>query len=264
MSSFQRLASTLLAAAVVGCASRPATPAPVDAPRVPAAPATGVELLQRMHDRYAGRWFTTLAFLENNTLITITGAEQKTQWLEHIAVPGRLRIDYLPLAAHSGVLYERGRVHVFDNGRVARTEPGVNALAVLAFDVYAQPPDTTTRMLDSLGFDLRRMHAATWEGARTWVVGAPAGDTTSSQFWVDADSLLVRRVIVRSPTGATTETRFQRYTDAGGYPIAMELVFLRGGRVYFRQAYADVRVNEVLPAALFDPARWVEAQPGVR
>src|SRR5688572_25154493 len=119
---------------------------------------TGDELLAAMHARYAGRWFTTLSFLQNNTLYSATGGEQKTQWLEHMSVPGKLRIDYIPLATHSGVMYEGGRVHVFDNGRRVQSQPGVNPLLLLGFDVYAQPVAATAKTLDSLGFELGVMH----------------------------------------------------------------------------------------------------------
>jgi hypothetical protein len=226
---------------------------------------TGDELLAAMHARYAGRWFTTLSFLQNNTLYSASGGEQKTQWLEHISVPGKLRIDYIPLATHSGVMYEGGRVHVFDNGRRVQSQPGVNPLLLLGFDVYAQPVAETAKTLDSLGFDLGMMHLADWQGRRTIVIGAAEGDTTASQFWVDAERLLFVRLIQRNAAGTViSETRFNRYTDFDGYPIAIEVLMLRNGRPYFQEEYVDVRVNQPIPPAVFDPARWVDAQPSGR
>jgi hypothetical protein len=258
-----RLASTLFAAALTACASHAPAPA---APVMPAArdPASGGELIAQMHARYAGRWFSTLSFVDSNTFYTTAGGEQKTQWLEHVSVPGLLRIDYLPLANHSGVLYQRGQVHAFDNGRATRSEPGFNPLAVLAFDVYVQPVDSTLGQLGAVGFDVAALRAGTWHGRRAWVIGAAAGDTTRNQFWIDADSLLVRRVIQRTAAGVVNETRFDRYTDVGGYPIAIELLFLRNGRPYFKQEYASIRVDDPLSPALFDPAKWVESQPAIR
>ena len=223
---------------------------------------TGDELIDAMHARYAGRYLGTLSFLQNNTLYQTSGGEQKTQWLEHLSVPGKLRIDHLPLANHSGVMYEGGRVHVFDNGKRIQSQPGVNPLLVLGFDVYAQPPATTSRVLDSLGFDLGILRDGEWQGRRVHIVGTPQENSTTNQFWVDAERLVFVRMFQRNPAGTlVTEYRFDKYTDFGGVPIAVEVLMLRNGRPFFKEEYTDVRVNIPIPDALFDPERWVEAQP---
>jgi hypothetical protein len=258
------LRSSLAALALLtgACASRgPAVPA---SPREPVI-TTGRELLDAMHARYDGRWLRTLSFLQNNTLYSAGGGEQKTQWLEHLAVPGKLRIDYLPLANHSGVLYEGGQVHVFDNRKRVQSQRGVNPLLLLGFDVYAQPVDASARTLDSLGFDLGMMRVADWKGRRTIVIGAAVGDTTTNQFWVDAERLLFVRLIQKNAAGTViSEQRFDRYTDFDGHPVAIEVLMFRNGRLYFKEEYTDVRVNQPIPAEVFDPARWVGAQPAGR
>jgi hypothetical protein len=263
-----QLRSTLLALTIAtsacasggGIAAGNATPSPAE-PVI----STGEELLAAMHARYEGRWFRTLSFLQNNTLYSASGGEQRTQWLEHMAVPGRLRIDYLPLGSHSGVLYEGGKVHVFDNGRRVQSQPGVNPLLLLGFDVYAQPVAQTAKTLDSLGFDLGMMYTAEWKGRRAIVIGAAVGDTTKNQFWVDAERLLFVRLIQRNPAGTViSEQRFDRYTDFDGYPIAIEVLMLRNGRPYFKEEYTEVRVNQPIAPEVFDPARWVDAQPALR
>ena len=246
----------------LACAARTVTP---DAGAAPAASriTTGDELIGAMHARYAGRYLTTLSFLQNNTLYSASGGVQRTQWLEHLALPGRLRIDHLPLANHSGVLYEGGRVHVFDNGRRVQSQAGVNPLLLLGFDVYGQSPALTSRALDSLGFDLARMREGEWQGRRVHIVGtAVEGDSTTNQFWVDAERLLFVRMFQRNATGTVvTEYRFDRYTDFAGSPVAIEVLMLRNGRPFFKEEYTNVRVNQPIPDAVFDPEKWVEAQP---
>jgi hypothetical protein len=261
------LRRTLTGLVLLTAACAPRTPAGTGTAPSPAEPVitTGRELLQAMHARYDGRWFRTLSFLQNNTLYSASGGEQKTQWLEHMIVPGRLRIDYLPLATHSGVMYAGGQVHVFDNGRRTQSQPGVNPLLLLGFDVYAQPVEMTAHTLDSLGFDLGIVHVANWQGRRAIVIGAVPGDTTTNQFWVDAERLLFVRLLQRNAAGTViSEQRFNRYTDIDGYPIAIEVLMLRNGRPYFKEEYADVRVNQPIAAEMFDPARWVAAQPAGR
>lgn len=248
--------------ALAGCA--PA--ARVEPPARPAAPppvtdARGV--VTAMHARYAGRFFTTLRFKQNTTTTSASGRETKGVWNEYLVLPGRLRIDYQPLSTRSGVLYTGGRVHSFIDGKAQPVQRGYNLALTLIGDVYAQPVDSTLAHLDSSGVRLGVMREDTWQGARVWVVGAAAGDTTSAQFWVDRDSLLIRRLVTRdprAPRAVSTEMRFLDYRDVGGYPVAFDVHFLRDGRRYFREQYFDVQVNTLIPADVFDPARWATAQ----
>jgi len=246
----------------VGACSRASS---VAEPARPAAPAItdGRGVLSAMHQRYVGRFFTTLSFAQNTTNISASGREIKGVWNEYLSVPGKLRIDYLPLNSRSGVLYANGRIHAFADGKAQPVQRGWNALQVLIADVYGQPVDTSAFQLDSLGFDLAAMHAATWQGKAMWVVGAKQGDTTTSQFWIDRDSLLIRRVIQRDARAArpvVTDIRFYRYQDVGGYPVSFDVHFYRDGRLYFKEEYFDVQVNVPVPPEVFDPAKWSSSQ----
>jgi hypothetical protein len=247
---------------VAGCSQRQAAVSTGTVPKEP--PITdGRGVLRAMHERYVGKWFATLSFSQRTTTISATGRETKGVWHEYLAVPGRLRIDYTPLSEHSGVLYAKGRVHTFVNGKLAAAQNGWNPLLILIADVYAQPVDTTARQLDSLGFRTAVVRRDTWEGKPVWVVGAAAGDSTSSQFWVDADSLLVRRVIQKS-TGAqrtvVSDVRLARYQAVGAYPVAFDITFFRDGRLFFHEEYYDARVNVPIPSDVFDAAQWVPSQ----
>ena len=262
MISAHRFALATILAVSLACASRPVVPDPGATASTPLI-TTGEELIAAMHSRYAGRYLSTLSFLQNNTLYSASGGVQRTQWLEHLAMPGRLRIDHLPLANHSGVLYEGGRVHVFDNGKRVQSQPGLNPLLLLGFDVYGQMPAKTSRELDSLGFDLGIIRSGQWQGRPVHIVGAAVeGDSTTNQFWVDAERLLFVRMFQRNAAGTlVTEYRFDRYTDFGGIPVAIEVLMLRNGRPFFKEEYTDVRVNQPIPDAVFDPDKWVDAQP---
>jgi hypothetical protein len=221
-------------------------------------------VLRAMHARYAGKWFSTLAFSQRTTTISTSGRETKGVWNEYMAVPGRLRIDYLPLGDRSGVLYARSRVHSFLNGKVAASQNGWNPLLILIADVYAQPADTSIWQLDSLGFQTAVVRRDRWNDRPVWVIGAGAGDSTTSQFWVDVDSLLIRRVIQKQKAGARTtvsDIRLDAYTDVGGYPLAFTVTFYRDGRLFFKEEYFDAKANVPLAPEIFDPAKWVASQP---
>jgi hypothetical protein len=235
--------------------------APPAAPPRPAAPeiSDGPSLLRAMNTRYAGRWYSSVEIALNNTLYGLDGRQTRSNWREFLGVPGRQRIDYLPLPQQSGVLYVNGRIYSFVNGKQNATQAGWNPLAILIADVYMQPVDTTVKQLDSLGFDLTKLRADYSDGDRVWIVGAGTGDSTTSQFWIDSDSLVVERVIQRSTQGTRTivnDVRLTKYSDVSGFPIAREMSVYRDGRLVLRQDYADVKVNVALPPALFDPTKF--------
>jgi hypothetical protein len=227
----------------------------------PAAPSItdGRSLLGVMRAKYDTSWYKTLSFTQNNTLYTARGSTTTSQWRQRIAVPGKLRIDYLPLTSRSGVLFDGARVHTFDNGRAIDAQPAVNAQLLLTADVFSLPLDRSAKLLDSLGFDLTRLRRDTWEGQGVYVVGAEAGDSTTSQFWVDSTRLVPLRIIQKQRLGSrdvVTDIRYGKFTDVGGLPIATEVVQYRDGRLVFREQHVDVKVNEPIPDMTFDATKW--------
>lgn len=243
---------------VLGTACRSRGVAPVAAPAAPAAPTVtdGQSLLSAMRFKHP-EWLRTLAFTSNVTLTLTRGTTSR--WRQQISVPGKLRIDYLPLTGRSGVLFDGARVHTFDNGRAIDAQPGVNAQLLVTSDVYALPADRAARLLDSLGFDLSKLRRDSWEGQPAYVVGAAQGDTTTSQIWVDTERLVTVRMIQKERRGTrdiVTDVRFGKFTDVGGFPIATEVLQYRDGRLIYREERAEIRVNEPIADAVFDPARW--------
>jgi hypothetical protein len=248
----------------VGCVSAPIVEegSPAESAPLPPAPAisTGTDVLERMRSTHAGGWYETLSFTQENTLYLTTGSEQSSEWRQRISLPGKLRVDYMPRSSRSGVLYEGGRIHVFDNGRRLSTQRGINSFLLLTGDVYATTIQHTASALDSLGVDLSVIHSAEWEGRPVWVVGAVRGDSASPQFWVDAERFVLLRFLEGGAAGgAGSEVRISRFTTVEGMPLPAEVLRLRNGRVVFRESYRDFRVDEPIPPSTFDPARWTEA-----
>ena len=67
-------------------------------------PADGRALLGGMHDRYDGKWFRTMTFVQRTTQRRPDGTEQVTTWYEAQRGP-RLRIDFGDPALGNGALY---------------------------------------------------------------------------------------------------------------------------------------------------------------
>ena len=221
--------------------------------------ASASELIKEMHDRYSGNWYRSLRFTQSNTFYTQSGGEQKSRWVEHLSVPGKLRIDFEPLSSKSGLLILNNRVTTFDNGKRVDSRRSIQPILTLTADVYAIPAEVTMRRLDSLKIDIDKFRSAKLDKRKVYVVGADDGDLESNQVWIDAERLLLVRVIQQEKRGdktVVTDTRVGDYKDVDGFPIAHEFVSTRDGKPYFREQYENVRVNADLPDGIFDPSKW--------
>ena len=229
-------------------------------------PINGLDVVQAMHDRYASAWYKTLSFSQTTTITLPNGGTLVQQWLEAGKFPGRLRID-TDTAGRSGVIYSGDTVYRFDSGKLARTSADRNELLILGFDVYTQPVVETLNVLKSRGFDVSKLSRSTWEGRPVFIVGATSGDTTSKQFWVDADRLLFVRLLetLTTPTGPRRqEYRFLKYVPHGNAWVSEEVLGLRDGKANFHEVYANVKVDMPLDDATFDPAQWATFTPWYR
>ncbi len=227
-------------------------------PSVGEPPANGTEVLQRMHDAYAGRWYKTLTFVQKTSY---PDARVET-WYEAAAIPGRLRIDVAPLDSMKTILFRADSIYQYDLGKLKLSREMVHPLMVLGFDVYAQPVPESVAKLTSLGFDLGPVREDTWQGRKSWVVGAIKSDSLSREFWIDQERLVFVRMIQSAPRKGTpgkqniAEIQFNRYEKLGGGWIAVEVAFYNNGERVQMEEYADVKADPVLDPGLFDAGEW--------
>src|SRR5918996_5107297 len=143
---------SLLCLAAVAAGSPSATP--TDPPK------DGAEVVAMMRERYLGKWYRTLTFVQKTTL-----PDGKVEtWYEAAELPGKLRIDIAPLDGRNTLLFRNDTLYEFKAGKLTETKPLIHPLMVLGFDVYAQPVDVTIRQLQTLGFDLARLHESNGRG----------------------------------------------------------------------------------------------------
>jgi hypothetical protein len=247
------LSAMLVLAACGRSTTIPSVPAPAPQPVASSAP----ELVRMMHDRYDGQWYRTLTFVQRNSRYLANGSADTSTWYEALRVPSTLRIDIAPLSQKSGILFVHDSQYVIGGGRVTNAIASVHPLLVLAFDVYADPPERTAQRLKTLGFDLSRMHEDTWQGRSVYVVGAAKGDGRHKQFWIDRERLVFVRLLQPDrDTTKVSEIQFNDYRQVGKGWVAPEVVFLTDGKPTFLERYEDVRADVALPDGTFNPHAW--------
>ena len=239
------------------------TAAPVAAQSTPK---TGAEVLQRMHDAYAGKWYKTLTFVQKTTIRRRDGTDTVITWHESLrftdAHGTQLRIDQGDLSAGNGVLYTADSTWVVRAAKLAASRPNGNEFLPLIEGVYMQPVARTVRELDSAKIDMRRVSRAEWQGRPAWVVGASsANDTTSTQFWVDVErNVVVRMLLSPGGPGPMLDIRLDGYVPLEKGWLATKIVMTEGGKPKQSEEYSDWKANVPLDADLFSVEKWAQAK----
>jgi hypothetical protein len=225
-------------------------------------PAGGVELLQRMHDAYDGKWFKTLTFVQKTTLNRPNGVVDTSTWYEALKSPDRLRIDFGDPSKGNGALYTADSLYVVRAGKVTRSVADGNPFLPFVAGVYDQPLQTTLRQLAPYRFDLTRIRADTWQGQPVYVVGAAsAQDLDSPQFWIERDRLQPVRILVKlspAPDAKPNDIRLESYVPLGGGWLATRVLIMEGGVVRQAEDYSDWKGDVALPNDLFVAEKWSE------
>src|SRR5262249_33280320 len=152
-------------------------------PKVPT-PA-GVSVVQKMHDRYASTWYSSLSFTELAEQRGEDGKMTKDTWWEEGRLPGKLRIDIGTTATdtvkpHRTDVYVKDTAYVKAPGQSVRRVARRNMLLILGFDIYRQPVDRTIAQITAEGFDLTHVGTDTWHNRPVTTIG-----TGNKQIWID-------------------------------------------------------------------------------
>ncbi len=262
--STPRLAGVGLFIFAAACHRRPpvAAPAPATSAPKPSPPeamviSNAATAVDAMRARYAPSWFKTLTFVQKTTLYLPSGGDLVQTWYNALSLPGRMRVD-TDRKSRGGVLYVGDSVFTFASGKRTSSDSRLYDVRVLAFDSYTQPASRTQAQLRRLGYDLSKFHEGTWLGRPVYVIGATRGDTTSEQFWLDRDRLVVVRMIGSGRQGRT-DTHLTNYVQTGGGWVATEITQLVNGKRRIVEQYSDLRPNVSLSDDLFDPKSWSSA-----
>lgn len=227
-----------------------------------AQPVGGRDVLQRMHDAYAGKWYSTLRFVQKTTRFGGGGAPTFATWYESLrqTPDGRteLRIDLGDPANGNGILYTADSSWVFRGGKLSAARPEGNEFLPLIEGVYMQPVDATVRQLASTGVDMSRVMHATWEGRPVTVIGiAAAVDSVSPQIWVDDERNVVVRMLLRpTPSSPPMDIHLGDYVHVGDGWLATKVAMTVDGKPLQTEDYADWKVGMSLPADLFATSAW--------
>jgi len=219
-------------------------------------PANGNELIHAMHAKYQkNKWYQYFTFSQNMEYYRNDSIIKKEIWHEAAALPGKLLIKFNEKSAGNGVLFTNHKIYSFKNSAVTYTASMVHDLLLVGLDVYFLKPERTVSILDSLGYHLNLIREDTWDGKKVFVVGAPAGDDHSRQFWVDAENLFLYR-IVYPQNNSTFDVTFADYEKIKGNWVSKTIIFKRDGKLNLIEKYYDIQFPKKIKEADFLPENF--------
>lgn len=231
-----------------------------------AKPATGMEVLARMHDRYARKWYPTLTFTQKTTRRGRDGNMTEQTWYESLrfepATGAWLRIDTGEPVDGNGVLYTADSSWTMRAGKLSASDNNGNPFIPLIENVYLQPVAMTAKQLEPLKIDMNRVVDVSYDGRPAWAVGATSvTDTLSPQFWIDKERLVVVRAMLSFAAGRPPfDIHLDNYVETGGGWLATKITMLAGGVPRQIEEYSGWKTNVTLDRKLFDPATWSTAR----
>jgi hypothetical protein len=213
----------------------------------------GRDVLMAMHERYAGKWYEAVR-IKQHVGYYRDGKETRSEiWTEMLQLPGRVRSNIGDPDSGNCEIARDDSVFLFRGGKLAGSQRAIHGILVLGFDVYVQDPARTFAQLHEAGYDLDRVRESMWQGKPAYVVGAEAGDDSSSQFWVEKERLVLVRLVTRGArTGRRFEVELDRFKVLAGGWIATELRFLAGGSPAIIESYLEYGVPNMIPSGTFE------------
>ena len=219
--------------------------------------ADGKELIKAMHGMYApDKWYKYFTFSQNMEFYRNDSIVRTDVWHEAYA-PGSLIIKFGKKDSKDGVLFSNFKVTSFSLGNEPKSAARVHDLLLVGLDIYFLKPERTCKILDSLGYDLTKLREDQFEGRNVFVVGAEKGDSTSKQFWIDAERLYMHRIIY-DQKGKVNDVVFDDYTKMDKYWISKTIIFKTNGKLGLIERYYDIKFPKNLPTEWFDPQKFNE------
>ena len=207
----------------------------------------GRELIKAMNDAYKGKWYRNLTFVQQTGFYKDGKLEREQIWYEAMNLEKGLVIKFDSLTSANGFIFKNDSQFVYRDNTVINKARRVHDLIVLGFSVYFDSPEVTINKIKESGYNIESFRTESNNGKIEYVVGDPA----TSQFWIDAKTLLFVRLQKKQSDGSVSEIKFENYIQLGKAWIETEVVFYKDGKITMREVYSDIRTPKKLPSNLF-------------
>jgi hypothetical protein len=231
--------TALLAACLFG-ASAAATPLPP----------SGRDIVKKMHDRYAGKWYRSFTFTQTTQVYYNDSLRSTQTWHEFIRLPDRFRMDFGSADSGNAVIFRGDSAYRFRNFQLKSTMINNNeGLIFLLGGMFFYSLDQTCHILsDSLHYDLTAAREDSWDGHPVYIIGKEG----ANQLWIDQQNLCIVRMI---KSDDRMDARFENWQPFGGGWSETKCEFYIGGKLLQTETYHDCKADISLEDRIFDPSK---------
>ncbi|HEV2353404.1 MAG TPA: hypothetical protein VGR89_04130 [Puia sp.] len=220
------------------------------AARAASPPPTGRAVIEKMHNRYAGKWYRTFTFAQTTQVYRGDSLRSTQTWHEFIRFPDRFRMDFGSPDSGNCVIFRGDSAYRFHNGKLRSVAINNNeGLIFLLGGMFFYSLDETCRILsDSLHYDLGPAREDTWQGRPVFVIGKSDGN----QLWIDQTNLLLVRML-KLDQKETMDARFEDWKPFNGGYSETKCQFYINGKLVQVETYYDCKAGVPLADSVFDP-----------
>ncbi|MEO8764857.1 MAG: hypothetical protein ABI416_11245 [Ginsengibacter sp.] len=223
------------------------------------APPGSKELLKKMHDRYAGKWYKTFTFNQTTEIYSNDSLKRSETWYEHIKFPNDFRIDFGNPDSGNAAIFKNDSAYLFRNGQKVHVRPDQDDLLFLLGGMYFYPFEEVTAKLQSFGYNLDKFHEDTWKGQSVYVIGAAKGEDLVNQLWIEKENYSPVRLIKYEDSNKQ-EAYFENHMKLGGGFTETLVHFFINDKLIQVEKYHDLKGDMEINPAIFDPENFVKLQ----
>jgi outer membrane lipoprotein-sorting protein len=221
-----------------------------------ALPQGSKEVLKKMHDRYAGKWYKTLTFNQTTEIYSNDSLKRSETWYENIKFPNDFRIDFGNPDSGNAVIFKNDSSYLFRRGQRVHIRHDENDLVFLLGGMYFYQFEEVTSKMKSLGYDLDKFHEDSWKGKSVYVIGAGKGEDSVNQLWIEKSNYSPVRMLTYEDKNKE-EAFFDNHVKSGGGFTETLVHFFINDKLIQVEKYHDLKADVEINPAIFDPGNFV-------
>ena len=215
-------------------------------------PNTSRDVLKLMHDRYAGKWFTTFTFNQTTQNYRNDSLIRTSTWYEAIKYPTNFRIDIGEPKNGNAVIFSKDSAYNFRNSKLVKVTTNSDDLTFLLGGMYFYSFDSVLTKLMTLGYHLDHFHLEKWNNSQVYVIGANDATEKLNQLWIDKDKLVIVKFI-KFEDGHKQEGLLENHKRFGGGWSETSCTFYIDDKLFQKEIYHDCQANTGIDSRVFDP-----------
>lgn len=214
---------------------------------------TGKDVLSAMHGKYKNGPCKSYTFSQKNTHYKNDSIIGNSEWHEYVDLPDKFRIDFGKTEEGNFIIYKNDSSYRYKNHLLKKTSYDLNILLLLLGGMYYRELPDVIERLEKEHYNTQIMSVQKWNKQNTFVIGAPKGDTSSNQIWVDKKSLRVIRIIEKMDSESTMDMTFDSFQkNCKGY-TETKVTFRRNGKIEQVEEYYNIKTLDEITEDVFNP-----------